>query len=323
MRTIATHHAPTTLAADRRFGRFKKEDPHEVRQADVTGQSYAEQARKARQMLRSMDPEKVKQVIEFHRDLNFFQALALAKQEGRLIVPNDVHDRILTETKDPEERSSLGDRDFNRSREICSTEQTDRDRRSRDEQYLRQNYPVWTGTLVIYEKPNAPFGEKVVFEGITFIFPEQFRGKINCALVVEHPDFELVDRELVASSRPTNPSGFVVHFSSPRKIGDLPNGQTELGNNGYELKVADEKIHQIERFAKEDGWHLTEHGIPVGEKVNHSNISRFLFRNHGAYLGLLRRGDYCLDDNRRFVDLNDYPFYRCGVAFVQLASSEV
>ncbi len=35
----------------------------------------------------------------------------------------------------------------------------------------------------------------------------------------------LGDRE--RSSRPTNPSGFVVHSSSPRKIGDLPKGQTD------------------------------------------------------------------------------------------------
>ena len=197
-------------------------------------------------MLRSMTPEQVKQVIEFHRDLNFFQAVELAKREGRLIVPNDIHDRILTETKDVK--------------------------------YLRQNYPVWTGTLVIYEKPDRPFGEQAVFSwqhnevnySISFEVPEQFRGKRNCALVIEHPDFELID----------------------------------FGDNRYELKAIDESnIHLVQNFAKQNGWHLTDHGIPVGVEVasskdpeersslgdrdRRSRDARYFWRRlDGSYIGL-------------------------------------
>ncbi len=291
---ILVRAASTVTRANDKFSRYGPLDKHIVRQPDVTGQSYAEQARKAREMLRSMDPEKVKQVIEFHRDLNLFQALALAKREGRLIVPNDVHDRILTETKG-----------------------------KKDKKYFEENYPLWTGTLVIYEAPDEPFGKQVVFEGITFKVPKQFRGKVNCALVVEHPDFDLVDRELVASSRPTNPSGFVVHFSSPRKIGDLPNGQTELGNNRYELKITDEKIHQVESFAKEEGWHLTDHGIPIGAKVDRSMDGlRYLWRSDRAYLGPVARGfDYVVGGRRQFVGAGYGPTGHYGVALVPLAAA--
>ena len=279
------------LAADNRFRRYGSMQPQAVRQADVTGQSYIEQARKARQMLREMTPAKALEVIEFRQGLNLFQALALAKREGMLIVPNDVHDRILMETT--------------------------------DQRYLEQNYPVWTGTLIIYEEPDVPFGNKVVFQGLTFIVPEQFQGKVNCALVIEHPDFELVDRELVASSRPTNPSGFVVHFSSPRKIGDLPKGQTELGNNRYELKVADENIHLIEQFPNIDGWYMlhAETGISHGRMVNESSDSRCLYRlNNSSYLGPVVRGyDYFFDDGRRDVGLYLRPSGGSGVALVPLA----
>ncbi len=67
---------PTRLAANRQFGRYGPMQPQAVRQPDVTGQSFAEQVARTRQMLRSMDPEVVKQVIEFHKGLTFFEALA-------------------------------------------------------------------------------------------------------------------------------------------------------------------------------------------------------------------------------------------------------
>ncbi len=247
------------------FQKFKPEPHHEVRQADVTGQSLTDQVKRTKEMLRSLDQEKVKQVIEFHKGLDFFEALALAKREGKLIVTNDIHDRILMETKDPEERSSLGDRDFNRSREICSTEQTDRDRRSRDKKYFEENYPLWTGTLVIYEKPDKPFGKEVNFGwednglnySVSFKIPKQFQRKTNCALVVEHPDFELVN----------------------------------LGNNRYEIKVVDgSSIRLVQDFPKKNGWHLKDHGIPIVAK-EHSN-SRYLWRTSSSYIGPLGRGDF-------------------------------
>ena len=217
------------LAADNRFRRYGSMQPQTVRQADVTG-TEIEKLHARRDMLRSMKPEAVKQVIEFYNDLNFFEALALAKKEGRIIVPNDVHDRILTETK--------------------------------DEKYLNQNYPRWTGTFVIYEAPNKPFEEKIVFifddKIVEFTIPHQFRGKRNCALVVEHPDFELI----------------------------------ALGNNTFEFKVLDSKIQLIKGFPKENGWHMphTKITIPHGRKVQLSDETRYLLRiEDGSYGGLLVR----------------------------------
>ena len=260
------------------FKRFKPEVAQPVRQADVTAQSYVERARKAREMLRSMDPEKVKQVIEFHKKLNFFQALALAQREGKLIVPNDVHDRILTEAS--------------------------------GEQYLRQNYSVWTGTLIIYEAPDKKFGKNVVFSwdvngvnySISFKVPKQFRGLRNCALVVEHPDFEVVKIEV-------NPI--------LRKFKSLLKSMTY---SDYEIKLLEgANIQLIENFAKENSWHLTDNGIPVGAKVDRSiDDSRYLWRIHRAYLGPVARVYYVGNDRWRDVILEVRPSGRRKVAFVDV-----
>ncbi len=250
----------TSLCADKRFGRYKSEVAQPVRQADVTG-TELERLRARREMLRSMTPEKALQVIGFHKGLNFFEALELAKREGKLIVPNDVHDRILNETK--------------------------------DEGYFKENYPVWTGTLVIYEKPDKPFGKKVNFGwrddnslkySISFQVPEQFRGKTNCALIVEHPDFERVD----------------------------------LGNNKFEIRATDE-FHLIEHFPKKSGLYMpdAETKIPHGRKVKESSDAGYLLRSHKAYLGsLVRDHIYWNDDyGRRYVHTDLVWSYDSGVAF--------
>ncbi len=263
---------PITMRANDPFGRYGPMGSHEVRQADVTGQSFAERVKRTREMLRSLEPEKARDIIEFRGDLNLFQALALAKREGKLIVPNDVHDRILTETKDMK--------------------------------LLKQLYGAWvrTGTLVIYEKPDKPFGKKVnsgwednnnLKYSISFQVPKQFRGKVNCALVIEHPDFELIS----------------------------------LGNNKYEIKTIDDSnIYLVQNFAKINCcWHLTEHGIPVGEEVDRStNDSRYLLRGDIAYLGPVARVcGYIGVVSWRDVDLNDGPSNRYGVAFVDVGRPEV
>ena len=260
-RRIGNPRIPISIAADSKLGGFSRYGPmdrHEVRGLKVEG-TELERLRARREMLRSMTPEKALEVIEFHKGLNLFQALALAKKEGRLIVPNDVHDKILIETK--------------------------------DEEYLRQNYPVWTGTLVIYEAPGKPFGEQLVFQGINFKVSTQFRGKVNCALVIEHPDFDLVD----------------------------------LGSNRYELKAADENIHLVKRFPKNSGLYMShaEIGVPHGEKVEASLDARYLHRlNDSSYVGLLV--SFVLDFHYRgrdvFADFRyDYAF---GVALLPFAAAE-
>ncbi len=260
-------------AADNRFRRYGPIESHEVRTTDVTG-TEIERLRQRRQMLREMDPEKVKQVIEFHRDLNFFQALVIAQKESKLIVPNDVHDGILTKTS--------------------------------DEPYLRQNYSVWTGTLIIYGVPGKKLGKEVVYRfkddkgvqySISFKVPKQFRGLRNCALVIEHPDFDLIN----------------------------------VGENEYELKVEGE-IRLIESFPRESDWYNTapETKIPQGEPVKESKDpeehdslgdrdqrsreARYLWRREDAHIGPVARYVLVYGDDGRGVDLVNRPSTRLGMA---------
>jgi len=244
------------LRASDPFKRFKPEPTHEVRQADVTG-AELDRLRARRKMLREMDPERALQVIEFHR-LNLFQALALAQREGKLIVPNFVHDRILIVT---------------------------------DEKSFPPNYAVWTGTLVIYEAPNMPFRDKVTSRykenneySFSFSVPKQLQGKKNCALAIEHPDFEVI----------------------------------AVGNNRYEVKLVDgANVHLIENFPYDTGDYGFDPktGVPTGKKVTDSNKKRELWRDYNAYISLLVR--YCNETDgyhRRIVDMHFEPPYDLWVA---------
>ena|SRR3989338_4058951 len=240
----------------RGFGRYKDIESHEVRKQKAVG-NRLEAVGRTREMLRGMTAEQLLQVIEFHDGLNFIQVLTLARREGKLIVPSYIHDTILNEIKDKEA--------------------------------LRQLYKnlMWTGTLVIYEEPYKKFGETLVFRSeenkveyfVSFEVPKQFQGLANCALAIEHPDFELVD----------------------------------LGNNRYEIKLdAGVNINLIESFPVEsDKWHIPhqETMIPQGEPIKESNDARHLLRRDGCYIGsvgygivydYVRRHDF-LADSRWFV----------------------
>lgn len=237
---------PSTTHADKIFGKYRREDHRVVRPADVS-LDLPRDLRQRREMLRRMTPEQALAVIEFYGDLDFFQALELARREGKLIVPHDVHDRILTETS--------------------------------SDRYLIRVYPVRAGTVVIYEAPDKPFGMFVEFEGILFDVPEQFRGKTNCALVVDHPDFDLIEHELVVP----DPS----------------------------------QIHLIEEFPEKDGWYMlhAKTAIPQGNEVSESDDARYIWRNiDGLYVGSVARSCGGFDGRRRGVDLGDGPSDGYGVA---------
>jgi hypothetical protein len=234
-----------------------------TRKAEVSGDELS-YLRKRREMLRSMTPKQALQVIEFHDGLYMFQALDLARKEKKLIVPNDVHDRILTETK--------------------------------------ADYHAWTGTVVIYEAPDKPFKDKVVFfdfghdiiwgrfrnvqVSFSFDVPQQFRGKKNCALVVEHPDFELIP----------------------------------LGDNNFQLKAAEGRVSLLEHFPKQAGkWHNYDKKfrIPVDSQEQRDDSTRYLWRPGAGHVDLVARScgyDVYGDSRRRYVVFDVKPQGTYGVA---------
>ena len=211
-----------------------------------------------------LDLSKVETMVANNPGVPIWTALAKAKEQGKIIVPNSVHDRMLVETNHWQKDD------------------------------IKAGYAAWIGTAIIYEKPDTAFGDKVVCNwehdrvnySITFNIPEQFRGKANCALIAEHPDFELVS----------------------------------LGNNSYELKADEKSISLLENFPKETfnmgGYHYDERfRIPVGEPLNvqqADNTVRYLWRIAGSYIGLLAR-DYRGFDRQRVVGAGGCPSYPLGV----------
>jgi hypothetical protein len=101
-------------------------------------------------------------LIEFRKDLDFIGALAVARREGKIIVPNCVYDGILSS--------------FDRE--------------------LTIRLLGHTGTVVIYEARGKALGDSFLYKdkyiSIKFTIPSQFQGRTDCVLVAEHPDFELL-----------------------------------------------------------------------------------------------------------------------------------
>ncbi len=227
---------PDRALAAGRFGGFKPSDegPQQIRSQQVSGDEL-QRLRAKREMLKGMTPEQAYNVIEWHNHpLSFIQAIALANETGKLIVPNIVIDRILKKAR------------F----EIPS---------------------VRTGTLVIHEAPDKPFGDTVFYNyhDIGFSVPTRFQGRKNCALVVEYPDFALV----------------------------------RLENGPNQLAVPDEShLHLVERFPRCNDRYLpdADFGVPYGTRLytllydvfRRSLKLRTLWRESGSYVGPIARGIY-------------------------------
>ena len=233
MPTLArTRKTPADIThADNPFGRYKPEPPKELREAVITS-TPLDKLRARRESLKLLSPEQALAQMKLHPNLTLFEALELTQKEGKLIVPNIVHDGILNGTE--------------------------------------EKYAVWTGTLIIYERPNQPFGKNVTFAwtdgvvpySVTFEVPESLRGRVNCAIVLEYPDFELV----------------------------------RTGERSYQIKLTEgAEIHLAEDFPVKSGRYLqNELGIPHGKTVKESPEARYLLREgSSSYAGLLGRGgDY-------------------------------
>ena len=189
------------------------------------------QLRAKREMLRQMTPEQARDIIEIIPRLNLIQAVELAERTGRLIVPNDIISKI------PLAKLSI---------------------------------PTQSGTIVIYEAANKPFGNKITFKGLRVSIPKQFQGKVNCALLVEHPDFTIKHMRLTIPDK--------------------------------------SKIHLVKDFPKTNGHYLVdlETGTPTGEQVGPQNDgSRYLLRLGSHYVGSVARYVNYFVDGRR----NVYAYY--------------
>lgn len=142
-----------------RFSGFKPETEASIRGAPEP--SLIVRQRQKREMLKGMSADQLMQVLEFHDNMSFFDALGYADSQGKVIAPNICVNKLF------------------------------RDRSSE----------MWTGTAIVSEIPGKPFGNRVTFATsgtwdnpytLSFEVPDDFSGRENCAIIMEHPDFRIV-----------------------------------------------------------------------------------------------------------------------------------
>ncbi len=210
-----------------------------------------------------LDLSKIETMATSTQGLTAWDAIIKAKQEGKIIIPNQVHDRMLVETNFYETPG------------------------------IKEGYWSWTGTLVIYTKPNTSFNDKLVYNtadnvNVHYSFivdiPQQYIGKINSALIINHSDFDILS----------------------------------LGNNQYKLQL-NENIFLLENFPKQtENWYNydKQFRIPIGEPIkNQDNFMRYLWKVNSNYIGLLVRG--FIYNRLKFVDASSEPSDRFGVHVIK------
>ncbi len=151
---------------------------------------------------------------------------------------------------------------------------------------MTEAFSCWTGTMTGYTEPGKKLGKFIEYtdsrDGQKYVFPvpEQYRNEKNMILVVEHPNFTLVQ-------------------------------------DGKNLVVEAPDVVGLTHFPKEDGWYLGDEqfDIPTGKEVSRlDEKARYLWRVDSR-VGPVARVYYdCLgDDNRRDAGLYFRPSFRVGV----------
>ena len=136
---------------------------------------------------------------------------------------------------------------------------------------ISEVFPCWSGTMAAYEEVGKPFGEVVEYidseTELKYLFPvpQKYRGKKDCILVAEPPDYSLEVK-------------------------------------GDERIIRAAVVDLIEKFpAETQKWYLADpkHGIPVGNPIdNSSSNARYLWRiekrvGFSARDGVIGGYDWC------------------------------
>ena len=163
-----------------------------------------------------------------------------------------------------------------------------------EEAYKKCNalFTCWTGTMLVYEAPGVPFG-KYVKDSVTgwiFDVPEEFQGKTDIALLLEHPDFKIEE------------GAYGMTFVRPAPL--------------YEISSMP--------FPTKDGWYLPNgFGIPTGDEVSRSNKdARYLSRRSEATVRPVVRWYYDFGNRRNVVCFYGPDDYRLGVGYVEPQATE-
>ncbi len=144
-------------------------------------------------------------------------------------------------------------------------------------------FPCYTGTTVIYENRDTPFGNIVTSNKIMFRVPNEYIGLVNAAIVLQHPDFEL-KRHPVAKNA------------------------TEFTLDGQVREI-------VYGFPRSTGWsaRVSATGIPMGNRVHGpKGNARHLWRKEGPYIGpVVRNTGYW-----KSIHIDKRPTNQLSMAFI-------
>ncbi len=149
---------------------------------------------------------------------------------------------------------------------------------------MREAFACWSGTMTGYKEPGKKLGKFIEYtdlgDGQKYVFPvpEQYKNEKNMILVVEHPNFSLVQ-------------------------------------DGKNLVVEASEVVGLTHFPEEDGWYLgdEEFDIPTGKEVSSSEEkARYLWRIDSR-VGPVAGNDYINGNNGRYANLGDRPSNSLGV----------
>ena len=151
---------------------------------------------------------------------------------------------------------------------------------------MREAFACWTGTMTGYAEPGKKLGKFIEYtdpeDGQKYVFPvpEQYRNEKNMILVVEHPNFNLVQ-------------------------------------DGKNLVVEAPEVVGLTHFPKQDGWYFGDEqfDIPTGKEASSSDEkARYLWRVDSRVGPVARGYVYVYDGNYGRGAYLDYgPSIRFGV----------
>src|SRR5271157_2677356 len=104
-----------------------------------------------------MQIPKIEMEVKRSDGVDFFEAYRMAREKGKTLLSNAQADAILQDENFRKKYAAM--------------------------------FPCWTGTIGIYKSAGEPFGEFIKTDECIFDVPKEFRGKKDCILVMEHPDY--------------------------------------------------------------------------------------------------------------------------------------
>ncbi|MHB1830717.1 MAG: hypothetical protein ACYCO0_04970 [Candidatus Micrarchaeaceae archaeon] len=138
---------------------------------------------------------------------------------------------------------------------------------------------VLTGTVAVYQAPNAPFGESVVYQDITFNVPKEFQELSNAALVLENP---YIKNGIMKGKNIRLVADFPTEFGCypvDENTG-LPHG-TRTGASERQARYlwrADSGIHPVIRSGGLADWRI----VDMSQKLDVSQRAVFVSQGQGA-----------------------------------------